>query len=200
MIEEIDFHGPDALGKIELAMYRQRAGAFPHAALPVPAALGDFADVDFGVEIGGEGLAMAAGVGVDDVEGVDFVELVLVQPGGVDIGHAGVEAAAQQRHDAALAETILVGPLPLVLELGLVQRLVIGGVQVVDARGEAGVHDVQVLVGQRDIDHHLGLHALDQRHHARHVVGIHLRGVDRPRDLRRDLAALLLGAAGERDL
>ena len=143
---------------------------------------------------------MAAGVGVDDVDGVDAVELVLVQPRGVDVRHPGIEAAAQQRHDAALAEAVLVGPLPFVFELRFVQRLVVGGVQVVHAGGEAGVHDVKILVGQRDIDHYFRLHALDQRDHPRHVVGVDLRGMDRPRDLRRDAPAFLLRAAGERDV
>ena len=53
--------------------------------LPVAAARGDFADVDFRVEVGREGLAVLARVAVDDVERVNRVELVLVQPGGEHI-------------------------------------------------------------------------------------------------------------------
>jgi len=59
---------------------------------------------------------------------------------------------------------------------------------------------VQILIGERDVDDDLRLDALDERDHLRHVVGVHLRGADRPLDLRGDLAAFLLGAAGERDL
>ena len=49
-------------------------------------------------------------------------------------------------------KAVLVGPLPAVLELGLVRRLVVGGVQVVHPGLQAGVHDRQVLVGQGHVD------------------------------------------------
>jgi len=49
-------------------VHRQRIGAPPGAVLPVPAALRDLADVDLGIEVGGERLAVAAGVRIDDVE------------------------------------------------------------------------------------------------------------------------------------
>jgi hypothetical protein len=56
----------------------------------------------------------------------------------------------------------LVGPLPGVFELGEVGRFVVGGVDVTDAGVEAGVHQVEVLVGQGDVDEQVGAEGLDQ--------------------------------------
>ncbi len=153
-----------------------------------------------GVEVGREPLAVLARVAVDDVERVDGVEFVLVQPGGEYVGHAGVEAAAEQCHAPLRAEAILVGPLPLVFELRLVGRFVVGGVDVVHAGRKAGVHDRQILVGQRDVDDEFRLFAFEQRGHLRHVIGIDLGGGNRALDLRGDAPAFLLGAAGEHDV
>ncbi len=53
----------------------------PAAVLPVAAGGGDFPDVDFRVEVGGERVAVVAAVAVQDVDGVDGVELVLLGVG-----------------------------------------------------------------------------------------------------------------------
>ena len=55
----------------------------PMAVLPVAAGGGDFAEVDLGVEVGGESIAVVAAVAVEDVDGVDGVELVLLGVGAV---------------------------------------------------------------------------------------------------------------------
>ena len=70
-------------------MIDERVGLDPLAVLPVFAARGDLADVDLGVEVGGERLAVAAGVAVDDVDGLDLVEQVLLRVGAVDVGGPG---------------------------------------------------------------------------------------------------------------
>jgi hypothetical protein len=94
----------------------------------------------------------------------------------------------------------MVGPLPAVLELGGFDGLVVGGVEIVDAGFQAGVHDGQVLVGQSHVDHQLRLLPFDQRHQFRHVVGIDLRGLHREMlDFRRDRVTLGLGARGQGD-
>jgi len=43
---------------------------------------------------------------------------------------------------------------------------------------QAGVHDVQVLIGQGDVQHGVGLHLTDEGAELGHVVGIHLGGGD----------------------
>ena len=50
----------------------------PVAVLPVRTGRGNFAQVDFGVEVGGKRIAVVAAVAVEDVNGVDLVEQVLL--------------------------------------------------------------------------------------------------------------------------
>ena len=96
-----------------------------------------------GIEVGGKGLAVGAGVGVDDVDLFHHIQVLLGGQGGVDVGHARIEAGTEQGHDAGLLEALLIGPLPGVFKMGGIQRLVVGGVQVVDTGLQAGIHDVR---------------------------------------------------------
>ncbi len=128
------------------------------AVFPVAAGRGHFADVDLRVEVGGKGLAVGAGVGVDDVELFHHIQIFLGGQGGVDVGDARIEAGAEQRHQPLFLEALLVGPLPGIFKLGGIERFVVGGVQVIHAGFQAGIHDVQILVGERHVDHQLRLH------------------------------------------
>ena len=159
-------------------MHFERAGCDPLAVFVVTAVLGDFADVDFGVEVGGEGFAMVAGVAVHDVEVVHLAEVVLGGVGGEYARHAGVEAAAEDGGEAGLFEAFAVGPLPGVFEVGHVAGLVVGGVEVVDATFEACVHDGEVLIGECDVDYQVGVVAAEESHHFFHVVGVDAVGGD----------------------
>jgi hypothetical protein len=157
-----------------------------------------------GIEIGGEMLAVIAAVAVENVELADGLELVLLEPHGEDRCDAGIEARSQQRHNPGLLETVVIGPLPFVLELGLVFGLVIGGVEIMHAGLETGVHDRQVLIGQRQIDDQAGLHLADQIDHRRDFLGVDLVGGDvlagALLDALGDGIAFRLGAAGEMDV
>ena len=192
------------LVEVEHLLFGQRRPLDPLAVLPVPRGRGHFAQIDLRVEIGGEGVAVVAAVAVEDVQGLDRVEQVLGGVGGEDRGHAGVEAAAQQRHQAGLLEAVLIGPLPAIFELGLVLRLVIGGVEIVHARRQTGLHDRQVLIGQGQVDHERRLHLLNQRRGRGDVVGVqggglhHHAGAGLHRF--RNGVALGLGAAGQRNV
>ena len=81
--------------------------------------------------------------------------------GAEDVGDARIEATPKQGHNAALREAFAIGPLPAVFESGNIRRLVVGGVEVIDAGFEAGVHDGQVLVRERDVQHEVRLHLAD---------------------------------------
>ena len=94
----------------------------------------------------------------------------------------------------------MVGPLPFVRELGLVARLVVGGVHVVHARLQARVHDGEVLVGQRQIDHEVRLDFANQRCDLGRIVGIDLGDLDRRLALLGDLLAGNETARGEADV
>ena len=50
----------------------------PVAVLPVAAGSGHLAQVDLGVEVGGKSIAVVAAVAVQNVDGVDGIELVLL--------------------------------------------------------------------------------------------------------------------------
>ena len=161
---------------------------------------------------------MVAAVAVQDVDGVDGVELVLLGVGAVGLSHAGIKAAAQQGGESGLLELLPVGPLPGVVEVGReslllaalligglpllnVLGLVVGGVHVIDAALQAGVHDGQILVGQGDVHHQVGLAALNEGDHFFHLVGVHLGSGDLGGSLARQLGGQLvtlgLGAAGD---
>ena len=121
---------------------------------------------------------MVAGVAVHDVQRVHLAEVVLGGVCCIDAAHARVKAAAQDSRQAGLLKALAVSPLPAVLEVGLVAWLIVGGVQVVDAAAQAGLHDGQVLIGQGQVDDHVGFVAVEQSHELVHVVGIHLVGGD----------------------
>ena len=169
-------------------------GLHPVAVLPVAAVGRDLPQVDLGVEVGGEGIAVVAAVAVQDVDGVDLVKIVLQGVGGKDAGDARVKAGAQDGGQAGLLELLGVSPLPAVIKVGGetlllaalfidsapggvvgVLRLIVGGVDVVDAAGQAGVHDGQVLIRQRHVQDHVGRRKLWMtRGQLLHVVGVHL--------------------------
>ena len=175
---------------------------------PVAAFRGHLADVDLGIEVGGEGIAVVAAVAVKDVERVDLVEVVLLGVGGEHLRHAGVEPAAEDGRKAGLLEPLAVGPLPGILEVRLLGRLVVRRVEIAHPCGEAGVHDREILVRQRDVHHEIGLVLLDERGKSRHVHRVDLRRGDfRGRalrgvpwtclDIRLDGLAPRLGAGGD---
>ena len=98
MVHQEALFGADALGKIVTHRPGEGVGFHPLAVLPVAAALRDLADVDLRIEVGGKGLAMVAGIAVDDVQLVDLIEMVLLGPGAEDVGDAGIKAGAEQSH------------------------------------------------------------------------------------------------------
>ena len=169
----------------------------PVAVLPVAAGSGHLAQVDLGVEVGGKSIAVVAAVAVQNVDGVDGIELVLFGVGAVRLGHTRVKAAAQQGGQTGFLELFGVGPLPAVIKVGReagflaallvdgaplrvvgVLGLIVGGVHVVDAAGKAGVHDGQILIRQGDVHHEIRLVSLDQGDDLFHLVCVHLCGGD----------------------
>ena len=190
--------------EVELDLLRHRRGLDELAILPVPRRRGHFANVDFRVEIGGEMLAVVTAITIEDVERADGLELVFLEPHGEHAGHPRIEARTEQRHDPRLFEAIMVGPLPAILELGFVLRLVISGVEIVHTRFKAGVHHWKVLVRQRQIHHQRGLNLSDQIDHRWHFLGINLVGRNFDAGALLDRSgngiALALGAASKMDI
>ena len=108
----------------------KRFGLHPFAVLPIESLLGDFADVDFRVEVGGEGLVVVAGVAVDNVEVLNLVKVMLGGISRVDARYARIETATEDGCQASLFKAVFEGPLPRIFKVCLVFRLVVGRVEV----------------------------------------------------------------------
>ena len=166
---------------------------------------------------------MVAAVAVQNIDGVNLVEIVFFGVGRKDGGDARVEAGAQKGGQAGLFEAFVVGPLPGVVKVGgealffaallvdgapggivRILRLIVGGIDVVDAAGQAGVHDGQILIGQGHVQDGIGLIAADQGDHVLRLVGVDLGGGDHGGGAAVELSlegiAFGFGAAGDAEL
>lgn len=119
----------------------------PFSVFPVEAFLGDLANIYLGVEICGKGLVMVSGIAIDDVQVLDFVEVMLGGIGRINARHAWVETATEDGRESGLLEALLVGPLPGIFEVGFVLGLIVGRVEIRATALQAGFHDGQILVG-----------------------------------------------------
>ena len=165
---------------------------------------GHFADVDLGVEIGGKRQTVVTAVAVQHVDLADRVQLVFLQPCGKDRGHARIEPRSQNGGQSLFLELVLVGPLPVIFELGLVLGLVVRGIQIVHARLQTGIHQRQVLIGQREVDQKFGARLPDQFDDGDPVHRIHFGRVNHDAgaflDVLGDLVTFEFSARGQRDL
>ena len=93
MVEQVHVLAAD-LVEVVLALDGHGGDFDPVAVLPVGAGRGNLAQVDLGIEVGGERVAVVAAVAVQNVNGVDLVEQVLLSIGAVGLRHARVEARA----------------------------------------------------------------------------------------------------------
>src|SRR5690554_2476930 len=109
MIEQIDILLANAI-EIELALLGQRRSLHPLPLLPIAPIRGNLANVDLWVEVGGKGVAVIATVGIENIDALDLVEQIFLCVGTVNIGHAGIEAAAQGGHVARLGVAVMEGP------------------------------------------------------------------------------------------
>ncbi len=179
---------------------RQGRNFHPLAVFPVFAILGHFTEIDFRIEVRGEGLAMIAGIAVDNVDIFDLVEQEFLRIGAIDIRHARIEAAAENGRDALVLELVLVGPLPGIFELRDIARLVVRRVHIIAARFQAGIHDRQVLIRQGHVDQQIRLHLVDERDDLRNIVGVDLADLDRCLAQLGDLLAAFQSARGKVDM
>ena len=176
VVDHVGFALADA-GIVQRLVDLVRLGDHPLAVLVIAALLGHLADVDLGIEVRGEGHAVVAGIAVHDVEVVDLVEVVLGGISREDGRDTRVETAAEDGREAGGLEAVLIGPLPRVLEVRLVARLVVGRVEVVAAAFEAGVHDREVLIRQGHVHDDIGFEGAEKLAQLRNIVGIDLGGL-----------------------
>ena len=86
----------------------------------------------------------------------------------------GVKARTEQRHKPGILKAILIGPLPVIFELGLILGLIVRCVDIMHTSGKAGVHDRQILIGQRKVDDQRGLDRFDQQSERGDFFGVDL--------------------------
>ena len=185
VVHQIGVERAQPLGHLEGLLNRERLGLHKALALLPIAPLGrHLADVNLRVEVRREGMAVVARVAVDNVNLANLRDVVLLDIGAEDRRDPRVEATAQERHPPGFLKALLIGPLPLVLKLRRVQRLVVRRIQIVAPRLQARVHNVQVLIGQGNIHHQIRLEAADKRHQLGHIIRIHLRRLHGPPQLR----------------
>ena len=178
VIHAVDFVAADAFGAGEALVLRHGGGFDKIAIFKVATRRGDLADVDFRIEIGGKSMAVIAAIDVDDIERVDFIEVMLESPCGENIGDAGIEAGAEQGGESGLGEFFLVCPLPRVFELGDIGGFVVGGIEIIDASGKASIHQRKILVGQGDIQHQVRLERLEIGGGGGDIIGVDGVGID----------------------
>jgi len=163
------------------ALHRVRRVLLPLPVDPGPD-LDELAEVDLGVEVGGEVLAVAAGIDVEDVDGVDGIEEVLRRQGAVGVDHAGVETDAEDGREALGLAAVLALPfvvgIPGRVLADLVRFLVNGRIHVHRAGLQAGLQDRHIHEGIAEVDDDLGAGLADQPRRRRDVQGVDLTRVE----------------------
>ena len=139
----------------------------PRAALPAVNRAGELAEVDLGVEVGGEVAPVRARVDVHDVDRGDLVEIFVLGQPRIGVDDARIEARAQDCGDARRRAGL--APLPFVVavprrrlaDLGRV--LVDGGVNIGRARVDAALKHGHVDEGRAHVDDDPRARVADQR-------------------------------------
>jgi len=111
MVDDIRFAFTD-FGVIQRLVDLMRLGYDPLAVFIVATFLCYLADIDFGIEIGGESHAVIACVTIYNVEIVNLVKMVL---GGISRKYGGntrIESATEDCRKTGSLEPILISPLP----------------------------------------------------------------------------------------
>ncbi|OPZ71214.1 MAG: hypothetical protein BWY82_01795 [Verrucomicrobia bacterium ADurb.Bin474] len=144
-------------------------------------------------------MAVVSGVTVNDIELVNGVEFVFVEPRREHIGDPRIKSRSQQRKESFLFETIMILPLPLVAEFGFIAWFVVGGIDVGDSRFEASIHNGQILIGKGYVDHQIRLELPDQCSSLGRIIRIQCGYLNRSFDLGCDHLALADCAACQTD-
>ena len=174
MVQQITVARTD-VGIGQVLVNLQRFCLHPLSVLPVKAFLGNLADVDFRVEVGCECLVMVTSITVNDVKILYLVEVMLCCISGENACNARVEATTEDCGQSCLTEAVAISPLPRVLEVCLVFRLIVGCVEIVASARQASIHNGEVLIRQREVNNQLWLVIAEQCLQLLHIVSIYLR-------------------------
>src|SRR5690606_28873790 len=129
-------------------------------------ATGELAEVRLRVEVGREVAAVAAGVHIDDVDGVELVEIFVGCKRGIGVHNTRIEADAEDRRNSSLFGGLSALPLIVAVprrSLADLQRILVDGrVHVGNASLDAGLQDRHVDEGGADVDDNLDTGLPDQ--------------------------------------
>lgn len=93
--------------------------------------LGDFVNVDFRVKVSCKCLIVVIVIIIDDIQVVDFVEVVFGGVGCVNVSYIWVKVIVQQCYNVCIFEFVLICLLLVVFEFSFVFWFVVCGIQVV---------------------------------------------------------------------
>ena len=140
------------------------------AVFPVRAGSGYLAEVDFRIEVGCKRISVVAAVAVQNINRVNFIEIVFLCIGCKNAGDALVKAGSEKTGDAGFLETVHIGPLPGIIKVGGKAKLfaslfvdcapcriicifcfVICSIDVRNLTCEAGIHNGKILIRKSQI-------------------------------------------------
>ena len=150
----------------------------PVSVFPVGTFRGNLPDIDLRVEICGKRITVVACIAVQNIDIIYLIKVVLQ---GISRKHARnsrIETASQQSRKTGLLVFFPVGPLPFIFELGRIFRLIISRIYIMYSGRQAGVHDRQVLIWQRQVQDDLRLLLSDQLCQFVYMIRIYLSDSD----------------------
>ena len=153
-------------------------GFHPLTIFPIKTLLRDFANVNFGIEVRSKRLTMVTRVTVNDIEVMDFVEVVLRSVSGVNRSHTGVETTTKNCGKSGLLKAFFVCPLPRILEVCFILGFVVCRVEIRTTELQTSLHNREVLIGECEVHYEVGLKLVKECHQFGYVVGIYLSSLD----------------------
>ena len=154
-------------GQIPFAADLEHLVLLPRAFLPAVDRAGEFAEVDLGVEVGREILAVIARVDVDDVDGFHLVHEFVHGETGEGVHHTGIEACPQNGGGVGLGAILAAFPFVVAVPRGCFadfgRVFVNGRVDIGDTGADAGFKHGHVHEGRTDVNHDLHAQVVDQR-------------------------------------
>ncbi len=100
---------------------------------------------------------MGTGVAVQDIQVMNLVEKVFLRVRGKYVCYARVEAGTKDCDKTFFFKSIMVSPLPAILKVSNIRGFIIGGIHIMDPRFQTRIHDVQILIGEGEIEDNIRL-------------------------------------------
>ena len=149
----------------------------PLAVFPIQTLLRYFANINFGIEIGGESLVMVSRVAINNVEILNFVKNMFGSICRENTRNARIKTTAENSGKSGFLETITVCPLPTILKVSLITGFVVRSIEIAHPGTQTGIHDGQILIRQSKIHDNIRLVRIQKLGQSLLVIGINLRSL-----------------------